>query len=308
MWIQTAFDALPKQHVDAPSFVTGCGTVLPQFGAIPFTLLAQKFTAIVVTTMEWPAEDGPSKLAHSRLRLLIHWSSATMATLLDHRFATVPPPPSIEETQVENVLDSSHQGYFYRAIRDILHTCIAETTFAQIIDGLPLKSVAHATAGLSWESSLNNDENLCAGSLEMLNGFRGRFEPLKMKLSLETLRRYQKTPPGSSEWTLPLIELVAVAIHRIVVLLYKAKNPDIHSCIRMDRICSTTACGKTTFHPTPFCLPQYGNPNQYPEGVAELPRYWAEDRIFGGVVISGRGESGVEVSFEAASMQTKQDS
>lgn len=231
-----------------------------------------------------------------------------MAALPDPRYATVPPPPSIEEAQVDHVLDGSHQTSFHRAIRNILHTGIVETTFAQIIYGLPLKSVAHATAGLSWESTLNNHENLCAGSLERLIDFRGSFEPLKMKLFLEPLRRYQETPSGSSESTLPLIELVAVAIHRIAVLLYKANNPHRHSCVRMDRICSTTVRGKTTFHPTPFCLSQYSDPAQYPEGVAELPGYWAEDRIFGGVVLFGRGESGAEVSPKVSSIQTKPDS
>lgn len=72
-----------------------------------------------------------------------------MATLLDPRYATVPPPPSIDAAQVDHVLDGLHQIAFEQAIRNVLETEIAETTFAQIIDGLPLKDVAHATAGLS---------------------------------------------------------------------------------------------------------------------------------------------------------------
>lgn len=113
-----------------------------------------------------------------------------------------------------------------------------------------------------------------------------------MSLGLGPLLQYQEPPPGSSKSTLPLIELVAVAIHRIAVLLYKANSPNRHSCIRMDRICSSTVRGKTSFHPTPFCLSQYSDPAQYPEGVTELPGYWAEDRIFAGVVLFGRGGIG----------------
>lgn len=221
-----------------------------------------------------------------------------MAKLLDPRYATVPPPSSIDAAQVCHVLDGLHQIAFERAIRNVLDTEIAETTLAQIIDGLPLKSVAHATAGLSWESALNNHEDLCPGSLGTLVFFRQSFEPLKMSLGLGLLHRYQETPPGSSASTLPLIELGAVAIHRIAVLLYKANIPNGHSGISMDRICSSTVRGKTTFHPTPFCLSQYSDPAQYPDGVAELPGYWAEDRTFGGVVLFGRGESGKEVSSQ----------
>lgn len=41
-------------------------------------------------------------------------------------------------------------------------------------------------------------------------------------------------------------------------------------------------------------MSSYSCPEQYPEGAADLPGYWAEDRIFGGVVLFGRGESGTE--------------
>lgn len=34
---------------------------------------------------------------------------------------------------------------------------------------------------------------------------------------------------------------------------------------------------------------------QYPFGIADMAGYWAEDRIFGGVVLFDRGESGKEV-------------
>lgn len=40
--------------------------------------------------------------------------------------------------------------------------------------------------------------------------------------------------------------------------------------------------------PTPFCLLHYSKPEQYPDGAADVAGYWAEDRIFGGVVPSGR--------------------
>lgn len=40
----------------------------------------------------------------------------------------------------------------------------------------------------------------------------------------------------------------------------------------------------------------YTDPAQYPRGIADVAGYWAEDIIFGGVVLFGRGESGTGVS------------
>lgn len=47
---------------------------------------------------------------------------------------------------------------------------------------------------------------------------------------------------------------------------------------------------------TPFSVSQYANPDRYPDGIADVVAYWAEDRIFGGVVLFGRGETGIGVS------------
>jgi hypothetical protein len=48
--------------------------------------------------------------------------------------------------------------------------------------------------------------------------------------------------------------------------------------------------------PTPFYHRSYLAHAQYPNGVADVVGYWAEAKIFGGVVIFDRGESGTEVS------------
>lgn len=48
---------------------------------------------------------------------------------------------------------------------------------------------------------------------------------------------------------------------------------------------------------TPFCLLRYSKAEQYPEGAADMVGYWAEDRIFGGVVLFGRGKDGTGVRF-----------
>lgn len=39
----------------------------------------------------------------------------------------------------------------------------------------------------------------------------------------------------------------------------------------------------------------YMNSKEYPFGISDMAGYWAEDRIFGGVVLFDRGESETEV-------------
>jgi hypothetical protein len=43
--------------------------------------------------------------------------------------------------------------------------------------------------------------------------------------------------------------------------------------------------------------------DQYPNGFAVVAGYWAEAKIFGGVVVFDRGPSGVEVSYSYTSNQ-----
>ncbi|KAL1854941.1 hypothetical protein Daus18300_011261 [Diaporthe australafricana] len=216
-----------------------------------------------------------------------------MTTPTDPKYATTKPPLGVEKARVDLLLDESHQSAFQSAVRNVLQTEIAEITFAQIIDGLPLKDVGLGTRGLHWET-LNDHEKLCAGVLEKAKAFLGDFTPLQMELQVEALRRYQKCPTDSSTSKLPLVELVVIAMHRIAMLLHKLDNPHRKDGTQMDTLCSTRGRASTVFHPTPFCLPDYADPAQYPEAVDDLPGYWAEDRIFGGVVLFGRGQDGTE--------------
>lgn len=56
--------------------------------------------------------------------------------------------------------------------------------------------------------------------------------------------------------------------------------------------------------PSAFCHGSYIFHEQYPHGIADVVGYWAEARIFGGVVVFDRGLSGAEVSTVAPPVQT----
>lgn len=214
-------------------------------------------------------------------------------------YDTVPPPASIERSRVDEILDQPHQARFCRAIRNLLHSKPAEFTFAQLVDGLPLRKVAYSSVALHFEMPVIDHEELCPGAMDKARAFRDQFDPASLFLPVDVLRRYQDIPAGSRASKLPFIELVAVAVHRIAVLVHKEGSLHKHKdfTFKEDRLCHNGGSGSFfKYYPTPFCLYDYSDPAQYPDGVADIAGYWAENWIFGGVVVFSRGESGTEVS------------
>lgn len=126
----------------------------------------------------------------------------------------------------------------------------------------------------------------------------------------QVMQAYQSSESGSREFNMRLVELVAVAIHQIAVLLFnlqpKLHDGDIDSVVSWKRESRwvTHEGGRRIFEesiwepgPTLFFHVNYMDYDQYPNGVADIAGYWAEDQIFGGVILFDRGASGLEASF-----------
>lgn len=185
-----------------------------------------------------------------------------------------------------------------RAIKNVLSTDLAETTFAQLVDGLPLYSVVSNLAHYELEKNepAYNHRTLCAGVLEKTRAFHASFEPHKLDIRATVLQRYQSAPVGSRASKLPFIELIAVAIHTTAAHLFKKVDGGLHQ----NEEYPSDEWYKEVVHrrrkPTPFSLWLYDDPKQYPDGNADVAGYWAEDQIFGGIVLFDRGESGAEMN------------
>lgn len=77
-------------------------------------------------------------------------------------------------------LDDNHAELFTRAITRVLSTEIAEITYAQIIDGLPLSHVVNDTEGGGPPDGhpINKcHQELCPGVLVKTRQFREDFDP-----------------------------------------------------------------------------------------------------------------------------------
>jgi hypothetical protein len=89
-----------------------------------------------------------------------------------------------------------------------------------------------------------------------------------------------------------LIELVAIALHEIGVLLFQLRldmhQGDIRSVDQWNETPPGVVWCETTPEPTLLNHHGYLDHDVYPNGVAGMVGYWAENRILGGVVVFNR--------------------
>lgn len=84
-----------------------------------------------------------------------------------------------------DALDAAHRDALTKAISRVLSTKLAEMTYAQIVDGLPLESVARD--GMDLESGHPfldaHHVELCPGVLERTREFRANFKAEKLEFN-----------------------------------------------------------------------------------------------------------------------------
>ncbi|KAF4469570.1 hypothetical protein FALBO_3532 [Fusarium albosuccineum] len=201
-----------------------------------------------------------------------------------------------------DVLDGAHHDIFKRAITRILDTDIAEITYAQIVDGLPLADVAYDSAGggpYDDHPIYDVHNELCPGVLDKTREFRQSFDPQILKFDSRLLFAYRSAAPGSRLFNIHLIEIISLAVHQIAVVLFKL-DESLH---KDDGVTEWAAPKSDEFYwqhwpngplPTLFNHPWYLDHDQYPEGAADMAGYWAESRILGGVVLFDRRQVGAD--------------
>ncbi|KAK2745992.1 hypothetical protein FQN55_005814 [Onygenales sp. PD_40] len=202
-----------------------------------------------------------------------------------------------------SILHGDHFVAFKTSLSNILLTNRAEDTYAQIIDGMPTADVwdEYANRRHEW---IENHKQLCPTTREKTKAFQANFSPDELHLDTSALQAYQNTQIGSRPFLLRLIELTAIACHEIAVFLFRNVDGGRHK-------------GCETWKPKPILIWPYGasepvaqpvpeppptvffhrsyqDHDQYPNGVADMVGYWAESRLFGGVVLFDRGPEDVD--------------
>lgn len=208
-------------------------------------------------------------------------------------------PSTIAKISIDN-LNSEHIDSFQRTLSTILSSPLAELTYSQIIDGLPIRDVWNA---YTWPRlDIENHVSVCDDSVEILKAFRNSFQIHTLAFDGKLLQAYQNSTPDSPAFTLRLLEMIAVACHDIGAFLYTKAKSDKHELERQGFIRNAPVVRDPSGNPYPpkptdFFRPEYQDLDQYPQGVADMVGYWAEFEIFGGAVLFDRGEEETDVSY-----------
>lgn len=99
-----------------------------------------------------------------------------------------------------NILDEPHRGAVARAIRRVLSTQIAETTYAQIVDGLPLLEVLKNVYGdlTCPDHPIHQHTQLKEGTIKTVRRFRNEFDPNIIQFDVPV--SYSRCAPSSHPW------------------------------------------------------------------------------------------------------------
>ncbi|KAK5652855.1 hypothetical protein OQA88_9521 [Cercophora sp. LCS_1] len=197
-----------------------------------------------------------------------------------------------------DMLDHQRRDILANAISNVLSTELAISTYAQIIDGLPTANVGweRRSPGLPGDHPLDEHEELCPGSLEKSRELCRRWTLDVLWFNPKTLSAFRSARPGTKAFNTRLIELVAVSLHQFGALLFqlgfRLHKGDIDSVVKWEMPRPAIIDPKNWFvlppRPTIFNHPLYLHDDIYPEGVADIVGYWAEDRILGAVVVFDR--------------------
>ncbi|KAI1505917.1 hypothetical protein F5X99DRAFT_175152 [Biscogniauxia marginata] len=200
-------------------------------------------------------------------------------------------------------LDPEHLDAATKAIHNAVSSNIAESTFSQIIDGMPLFESYVEFHYPPKDHPINDHEALCDGALEKTRKLRVDFNPLALGFDSRAVQAFQNSAIGSEEFELRLIELTATACHQIAVRLYqlddgahKHKEHETWLAEAPSQIPEDKPYAARLLPPaTTFFHWHYQASHQYPHGIADVVGYWAEAKIFGSVVVFDRGESESEI-------------
>ncbi|KAH6842445.1 hypothetical protein B0I37DRAFT_314033 [Chaetomium sp. MPI-CAGE-AT-0009] len=219
------------------------------------------------------------------------WKLAQVAALMTEARSVIKVPVS--------GLPRHHHDVFQRALQNVLSTEIARMTYAQIIDGFPIASVAKDKRwyDIDYEHPLfkSNHDKLCPGAWEKMEEFHASFDIDVLSMDERLLDAYSAESVGSRAFQLRLIEMIAVAVHQVAVL-HKLGDLKQHDGWKTwkppNRYIGPDYSPDPKPYPTLFVHVHFRAHAQYPEGVSDMVGYWAENRILGGVVLFDRGESG----------------
>ncbi|KAG6353374.1 hypothetical protein INS49_007454 [Diaporthe citri] len=190
------------------------------------------------------------------------------------------------------ILNEPHRDAVASAISRVLSTEIAEITYAQIVDGLPLLQVFKDVHGhlICLDHPIHQHTQLKDNTLDTVRQIRNEFNPNILQFDIPLLSAFQAASPGSRAFGIRLIEIIAISVHQVAVLLYQ-NNSDLSTPGSALQLVHTRTPPKDDYDgslwwrfnrdgppATLFRHTWYRECAQYPHGAADVAGYWAENR------------------------------
>ncbi|KAK2768653.1 hypothetical protein FQN54_000509 [Arachnomyces sp. PD_36] len=146
-----------------------------------------------------------------------------------------------------------------------------------IADGKPTWDVHVKYAAARMNLDLIEHREPTAEGWALSRSLGEKLDVWNIPVRASAAQKLQDTALGSKEFSFALMNLMAIMMHDLAVNIYEEFHP------LSTHIVST--------EPTlpDFAHPKYLNYRAYPRGLADLVGYWAEMRIFGGVVVFEHG-------------------
>ena len=201
----------------------------------------------------------------------------------------------------------------------ILASPAAQDTYAQLIDGRPTWQSYVRDAGFPNEVTVVSDRpNPSDEAIQQYEEIRASLtlHAIKMDINvqlprvlvetlvqmltrLQLVQNYQNAPLDTREHDLRLLEVTAASINALAGLIYLACHPDTE--LKPPKPSPDEDFDYSFHNPherqTDFYHTEYEAYERYPFGLLNVVCYWAEHKLFGGVLLFDRGESGSEVSL-----------
>ncbi|QSS54125.1 hypothetical protein I7I53_01591 [Histoplasma capsulatum var. duboisii H88] len=193
-------------------------------------------------------------------------------------------------------LGPEHFVALEQAILNVLSTRLAFETFAQVVDGIPTRDAYFEyylpTPRPEYSQNLMPSDK----AREIVWEYLRRFHVGGVTFPVDRAQAYQDASLVSGSFKLRMFELVAIACHNIAAELYTKAGGGLRKPASPPQ---PPPSSHPLIRPAPPNIAElfhdeYEEWRQYPNGVADVVGYWAEYRLFGGVVLFDRGTTGQE--------------
>lgn len=199
-------------------------------------------------------------------------------------------------------------------LTSILALPVARETYAQIIDGNPIRGprAVHINASTSLVSDNTKPSDR---AMQLYEEFRTAFAPQGLRIDLKVrttdlilfyltkpnptqlAQSYQDALPGSREHLLRLLDIAAASLHTLAGMMYTSFHPDTNIRPPEPPEGHYWQFRGTDHFYVNFFHSNYRRLKDFPFGLLNVVGYWAEAELFGGVVLFERVESGSEVQL-----------